>query len=93
MYRIDFWALAPGGAWGLDAYIVKNATDVLEVVEWANNQCNGRPFEIFVETDEDTPVVEEEQRNQGLIRVLGEAPDEGVAVQFGLMIKDSDSGN
>lgn len=77
-YRVHFWTPS-GEAWALDAYVVSEARDVLEVIGWIETVAAGRRFELFVEVGlDDEPIHKfEEPRRSDLLRIAGENPNAG----------------
>lgn len=88
VYRVNFWGCAPGGAWGLDAFVLTGASDVADVMSWVEPRRHGRKVELFVEVNADPAVLMDVQRRSGLIRILGEDPDEGVTVPLGTFVPE-----
>lgn len=86
-FRVDFWQKpSPSGynkAWSLDAYMLTGAEDVTEVLQWANDNANGRRFEVFVEIDDTEPVGKfETPRKTSLVRLLGTSPNAGESLKI-----------
>lgn len=83
-YRVNFWEGGPSGGWNLDAFVLSGASDVAEVLKWVEQRRQGRTVELFVEVNADPAVSMDARRRSGLIRILGEDPNEGVTVSFGV---------
>jgi hypothetical protein len=47
VYRVHFWSVTAGSAPNLEAHVLRGATDVREVVDWAERNSFGRPWELF----------------------------------------------
>lgn len=86
VYRVNFWAPAPGGGWGLEAVVLRGASSVSEVLDWVADLRGARKVEVFVEVDSEHTTGSDVPRRSGLIRILGENPDEGVTVALGSFI-------
>lgn len=91
VYRVNFWALTSGGAWGLEAFVLFDVTDVTEVVAWVEHHRHARKVEVFVEVEGGPKNSEEEPRTFGLIRILGDNPNGGVVVPMGTFVHAGDS--
>ena len=72
---------AAGFAWLLDEWDLE-ASDVTEVIRWAEREATGSPFEVFARWQE-TPA--DQAR---FIRLLGQAPDDGGATETVLFSAD-----
>ncbi|MGX5359130.1 hypothetical protein [Kocuria sp. KH4] len=86
IYRVNFWQQpVPEGAWMLDAYILVDVKDINEVIFWVGEHSQGRRFEIFAEVEEWPVGRFGVPRKTGLLRLLGNDPNEegGVTVKFG----------
>lgn len=73
-YRVNFWSDMGRGSWGLEAFILHSPSDVTEVLEWAEQNRQGRRYEIFVEVEGEEPTQYTVERSAPLIRLLGEDP-------------------
>ncbi|WP_267784925.1 hypothetical protein [Paenarthrobacter ureafaciens] len=51
VYRVHIWSISedPSVAPNLSAWRIKGAADVHEAIDWANNECGGRRYELFLE--------------------------------------------
>jgi hypothetical protein len=85
-YRVNFWSPS-GSTWGLDAWVLVEARDINEVLQWAEKQAEGRRFEVFVEMDEEPLKSFHSPRTSGLIRLYGSNPNTGVTLEFGRLRK------
>ena len=87
VYRVDCWNLAPGGAWGLDAFVLTEAADVTEALQWVSeNLRTGSKFELYVEVDAEPIRTPGTPRTSHLIRLAGENPNQGVTVPIGVFV-------
>lgn len=86
VYRVNFWAPSPTGAWNLDAFILSGAADMIEVLKWVESQRDGRKVEVFVEVDSEPSASADVQRGSALVRILGEDPDRGVTAELGTFV-------
>ena len=81
-YRVHFWERpAPDWAWNLDAHVLTEAADIVEVLSWVDDNARGRRVEVFVEMDEMDEMDKEPQgfhvpRECGLLRLLGSDPND-----------------
>lgn len=83
-YRVNFWQQAsPEYGWNLEAYVLTEAEDFTEVLQWVNDQAVGRRFEVFVEIDREHVRPFGTPRTTGLIRVLGTDPNLGEPTEIG----------
>lgn len=75
-YRVNIWDRPDAVyAWNLDAYVICDADDVEGALRWALARAAGRPYELFVEVD-DEPVREvSAPRTSALIRLAGGNPN------------------
>lgn len=77
-YRVNFWQQPhPGFAWNLDAYALSGAEDVSEVLRWADEHSDGRPFEVFAELDDEPDEAFQNPRKTALIHLLGSNSNAG----------------
>lgn len=90
VYRVNFWASAPHGAWGLESVVLVGASDVREVLDWIDDRRHGREVELFVEIDGGPAVPDDVPRKYGLIRILGDDPTDGITAQFGTLVPTED---
>lgn len=74
-YRVNFWSDMGRGSWGLEAFTLHSASNVTEVLEWAEQTSQGRRYEVFVEVEGEEPTPYEVERTTPLIRLLGEDPN------------------
>jgi hypothetical protein len=88
VYRVNFWELGPSDGWNLDAFRLIGASDVAEVMSWVEQCRRGRNIELFVEVHTDPATSMDIQRRSGLVRILGEDPDEGITVPFGNFVPE-----
>jgi len=83
-YRVNFWQQpSPGAAWNLEAYVLTEAIDFTEVLQWVNDQAAGRRFEVFIEINQEHIHPFAAPRTTGLIRVLGTNPNLGEPTEIG----------
>jgi hypothetical protein len=76
-YRVNFWERASADvAWNLDAWILSDAEEVGEVLDWIAAHSDGRRYELFVETEEPQISSFEEPRVANLVRLYGTNPNE-----------------
>lgn len=62
-YRVDFWE----GSAICDEWLVEEAADVAEVLDWARREAQGRDIVVYVQTTDNG--------RPGLVRLLGREPD------------------
>ena len=76
-YRVNFWnkPTSENLAWTLDAYILFEASDDKEVLDWVDDRIKGRQVEVFVELQHDEPTSFGEPRECDLLRLLGSNPN------------------
>lgn len=87
-YRVNFWRQpAPEYGWNLEAYVLTEAIDFAEVLQWVEDHADGRRFEVFVEATNETVHTYGEPRTTGLIRVLGTDPNLGESTEIGRFTK------
>lgn len=63
VYRVDFWE----GVSVCDEWLIEEAADVAEVLEWARREARGRDIVVYVQTTD--------RGEPGLVRLLGREPD------------------
>jgi hypothetical protein len=74
-YRVNFWRLDTYGAWALEAFILSEASDVIEVLTWVGRHSDGRRVEVFVESGDEPLGSFEDSRSIDLIRLMGSNPN------------------
>jgi len=79
-YRVNFWELAPEGAWLLDAYVLVDILDVDQALRWADDHAAGRRFELFVEASAVGESNFTAPRTVDLFRLFGTNPNEEAAI-------------
>lgn len=75
-YRVNIWEIAEDGALLLDAFVLFEVKEVVEVLEWARDEAGGRPYEVFVETSPQAETEFSLPRSAALLRVAGSDPTE-----------------
>lgn len=85
-YRVNFWSPS-GSTWALDAWVLVEARDIKEVLQWVEKQAEGRRIEVFVEMAEEPVKPFQSPRSSGLIRLYGTNPNSGVTLEFGRLRK------
>jgi hypothetical protein len=76
--RVNFWSRPqPRYAWNLEAYVLTDVGDVLEVLQWVEEHAEGRRYEVFAELDEEPVRAFAEPRTSGLVRLVGSNPNAG----------------
>jgi hypothetical protein len=69
LYRVNYWEQpGPGYGWNLDAWLLKGCTDVTQAMAWAEQNANGRRFELLATPDS-------EAETDQLILLHGENPN------------------
>ena len=76
-YRVNFWdRRSPETSWSLDAYVLFEVEGINEVLKWASENANGRPYEVFVEFEDEDAHELAIPRTTPIIRLLGEDPND-----------------
>lgn len=76
-YRVNFWERPrPGQAWNLEAFALTKVSSVAEVLKWVDEHVDGRRFEVFAETDDESHRSFDSPRRSGLLRLLGSNPND-----------------
>ena len=81
-YRVNFWQQV-SDSWNLEAYVLTEARDVVEVLLWVEDNREDRQVEVFVEMDEELIEPYGEPRVAGLVRLVGTDPNQGAASEIG----------
>jgi hypothetical protein len=81
-YWVRLWAppADPGGAWFVDEWQVSDASDALEVIEWARQgaAAEGGSAEVFVESTDHRPGPDSACLSvKQHVRIFGEPADDG----------------
>ncbi|MCD1285735.1 MULTISPECIES: hypothetical protein [unclassified Brevibacterium] len=76
-YRVNFWERYGNESWSLEAFVLSDAEDVREVLEWALEHANGRRIELFVEIEVEPFTSFSAPRKTDLLRLYGSDPTEG----------------
>lgn len=87
-YRVNFWTPSDE-VWTLRAFVIIGATDITEVLQWVEENRDGRQVEVFAEMDTET-VEPDVPRQAGLVRLLGNNPNAGVSSHIGTFVQNSD---
>lgn len=86
-YRVNFWESTAGSdAWALDAFVLTEARDVRDAIEWIERHAHGRRFELFVELDAEPVGAPELPRKTPLVRIIGEDPNDGRSRTIGQFV-------
>ena len=91
VYRVHFWQQPPPGyGWPLEAYVLTDAEDITEVLNWVEEHARGRRVEVFAELDEEPVGAFTTPRKTRLLRLLGSNPnaEESVTVEIGRFVKE-----
>ncbi|MGP5030727.1 hypothetical protein ACTXJG_04720 [Glutamicibacter arilaitensis] len=76
-YRVNFWEKrSPECSWSLDAYVLLDVAEINEVLDWAREHANARPYEVFAEFDDEEIHELATPRTTPLIRLFGEDPND-----------------
>ncbi|MCP3426047.1 hypothetical protein NBM05_08530 [Rothia sp. AR01] len=84
---MNFWQRS-GEAWALEAYILTEAGDVLQVLRWVEENRRDRVVEVFVEIENEPIGDFMEERRASLVRVYGENPNGSVSSTFVMARRD-----
>ncbi|QQB16062.1 hypothetical protein I6H47_08285 [Brevibacterium casei] len=83
-YRVNFWERSGTEAWNLEAFVLADARDLHEVLDWISNNERGRRVELFVELEGEPFTSLDTPRKTDLIRLSGsDANDGDTAFTFG----------
>ncbi|WP_229745091.1 hypothetical protein [Sediminivirga luteola] len=90
---MNFWEHDAYGSWALDAFVLTDAADINEVLEWVESNRAGRRVEVFVEAGDEPVKPFGEPRTSDLLRLLGSNPnaeeEERLTITF---VRDTDVG-
>jgi hypothetical protein len=72
VYRVHFWTIRAELGPSLDSFILEGAVDVQEAIDWATNNRENRPWELFARIDVHRSLSSEPE--DWWIRLHGESP-------------------
>lgn len=76
LFRVNFWERHGSDGWNLQAFVLSDAANVIEAIDWINEHKGGRTVELFAEVDDEPIHAFGVPRSADLVRLLGSNPNE-----------------